>query len=275
MELTIPSLTANFIGLNAILCFLVIIVVWAYLFGRVKFSQALLGAFCCVVLMLIENLIDSVALAEGSSILRSPILHAAYMAAFVVLLRTTAQFAVMRTVLMPRFSDANAALGFAIGFASLELIVGGISNVTTYTLCTTCNREGLDSILAAAANPEEAAALETMLRSLASANSWDQAFSGVNRIFYLIQCMSVSVLCWYAATQRDYKVLGLAMLCHTAVRLPYGLYAAGLLTGFRTEEILTYVLTLGFAFVASRYYNRLEGGKFTFKGDRLATRLRR
>ena len=87
--------------------------------------------------------------------------------------------------------------------------------------------------------------------------------------------MSVSVLCWYAATQRDYMVLGLAMLCHTAVRLPYGLYAAGLLTGFRTEEILTYVLTLGFAFVASRYYNRLEGGKFTFKGDRLATRLRR
>ena len=65
------------------------------------------------------------------------------------------------------------------------------------------------------------------------------------------------------------------MLCHTAVRLPYGLYAAGLLTGFRTEEILTYVLTLGFAFVASRYYNQLEGGKFTFKGDRLATRLRR
>ena len=142
MELTIPSLTANFIGLNAIVCFLVIIVVWAYLFGRVKFSQALLGAFCCVVLMLIENLIDSVALAEGSSILRSPILHAAYMAAFVVLLRTTAQFAVMRTVLMPRFSDANAALGFAIGFASLELIVGGISNVTTYTLSPPATARG-------------------------------------------------------------------------------------------------------------------------------------
>ena len=50
------------------------------------------------------------------------------------LLRTAAQFAVMRTVLMPRFSDANAALGFAIGFASLELIVGGISCILSRAL---------------------------------------------------------------------------------------------------------------------------------------------
>lgn len=275
LDLTIPGLTANLIGLNAIICFLVIIVVWAYLFGRVKFSQAVLGAFCCVVLMLVENLLDNVVLAEGSPILRNAVLHAVYVAAVVAILRAAAQYGVIRLQLSRRFSDTDAAIGFAIGFAAIELIVGGISNVTSYTLCVTCNNEGLASILANAASPEEAEALETMLRQLATANSWDQAFSGINRIFYLAQCISVAVLCWYASTQHDTKVLGLAMLCHTVVRLPYGLYTAGLLQDFRVEELLTYVLSIGFAFLASRYYNRLEGGKFRFRGDRLATRFRR
>lgn len=275
MDLTIPSLTTNFIGLNAVLCFLVIILAWANLFGRVKFSQALLGAFSCMMLMLVENMLDSFALAEGSAVVQNAVIHTLYMAAVVVILRTVAQYGIIRSVLAKRFSTTDAALGFAIGFAAIELIVGGISNVTTYTLCVTCNNEGLASILEAAASPEEAAALETMLRDLSVANSWDQFFSSLNRIFYLVQCMSVAAICWYAATQNDAKVLVLAMLCHTIVRLPYGLYVAGLLQNFRAEELLTYALSLGFGYLGMRYYNRLEGKRFHFKGDRLATRLRR
>ena len=275
MDLTIPALTKNLIGLNALICFLLVIVVWAYLFGRVKFSQALLGAFSCVALMLVENLLDSFALAEGSPIVANAVIHTVYIAAFVAILRAGVQYGLIHFQLARRFDGADAALGFAIGFAALELIVGGISNLTTYTLCVTCNNEGLASILANAATPEEAAALETMLTGLAAANSWDQIFSCINRLFYLIQCMSVAVLCWYASTQKDLKVLLLAMLGHSIVRLPYGLYTAGLLTNFRLEELLTYALSLGFGLLAVQYYNRLEGGKFKFKGDRLSTRFRR
>ncbi len=275
MELTIPALTKNLIGLNALICFLLIIVVWAYLFGRVKFSQALLGAFCCVVMMLAENLIDSFALAEGSAIVANALLHTLYIAAFVAILRAAVQYGLIRFQLAKRFTGADAALGFAIGFAALELIVGGVSNLTTYTLCVTCNNEGLASILANAATPEEAASLEVMLTGLAQANSWDQIFSCINRLFYLIQCMSVAVLCWYAATEHDSKVLLLAMLGHSLVRLPYGLYTAGLLNSFRLEELLTYALSIGFGLLAVRYYNRMEGDKFKFKGDRLAPRMRR
>ena len=147
--------------------------------------------------------------------------------------------------------------------------------LTTYTLCVTCNNEGLASILANAATPEEAASIEAMLTGLANANSWEQIFSCINRLFYLIQCMSVAVLCWYACTQKDIKVLLFAILGHSLVRLPYGLYTAGLLTDFRAEELVTYVLSLGFGLLAVQYYNRLEGGKFKFKGDRLAVRRRR
>jgi len=114
-----------------------------------------------------------------------------------------------------------------------------------------------------------------MLTQLAAAHSWDQIFSCINRLFYLIQCMSVAVLCWYASTEKDIKVLLIAMLGHSVVRLPYGLYSAGLLSSFRVEELLTYVLSLAFGLLAVQYYNRLEGGKFKFKGDRLATRMRR
>lgn len=275
MELTIPALTKNLIGLNSLICFLLVLVVWAYLFGRVKFSQALLGAFSCVVLMLVENLIDSFALADGSAIVANAVVHTVYIAAFVALLRAAVQYGVIRFQLSKRFDSADAALGFAIGFAALELIVGGISNLTTYTLCVTCNNEGLASILANAASPEEAASIEAMLTGLANANSWEQIFSCINRLFYLIQCMSVAVLCWYACTQKDIKVLLFAILGHSLVRLPYGLYTAGLLTDFRAEELVTYVLSLGFGLLAVQYYNRLEGGKFKFKGDRLAVRRRR
>lgn len=275
MELTIPALTKNLIGLNSLICFLLVLVVWAYLFGRVKFSQALLGAFSCVVLMLVENLIDSFALADGSAIVANAVVHTVYIAAFVALLRAAVQYGVIRFQLSKRFDSADAALGFAIGFAALELIVGGISNLTTYTLCVTCNNEGLASILANAATPEEAASIEAMLTGLANANSWEQIFSCINRLFYLIQCMSVAVLCWYACTQKDIKVLLFAILGHSLVRLPYGLYTAGLLTDFRAEELVTYVLSLGFGLLAVQYYNRLEGGKFKFKGDRLAVRRRR
>ena len=275
MELTIPALTKNLIGLNSLICFLLVLVVWAYLFGRVKFSQALLGAFSCVVLMLVENLIDSFALADGSAIVANAVVHTVYIAAFVALLRAAVQYGVIRFQLSKRFDSADAALGFAIGFAALELIVGGISNLTTYTLCVTCNNEGLASILANAATSEEAASIEAMLTGLANANSWEQIFSCINRLFYLIQCMSVAVLCWYACTQKDIKVLLFAILGHSLVRLPYGLYTAGLLTDFRAEELVTYVLSLGFGLLAVQYYNRLEGGKFKFKGDRLAVRRRR
>lgn len=275
MELTIPALTKNLIGLNALICFLLILVVWAYLFGRVKFSQALLGAFCCVILMLIENLIDSFALVDGSFITSHSVLYALYLAAFVALLRAAVQYGVIHFQLSKRFSDADAALGFAIGFAALELIVGGISNLTTYTLCVTCNSEGLASILANAASPEEAASLEAMLTNLSQANSWDQIFSCINRLFYLVQCMSVAVLCWYAVTEHKPSILLLAMLGHTLVRLPYGFYTAGLLSRFRVEELLTYALSIGFGLLAMLYYNRMEGDKFKFKGDRLSARTRR
>ncbi len=275
MELTIPALTKNLIGLNAIICFILVIVVWAYLFGRVRFSQALLGAFTCIILMLVENLVDSFVLAEGSPIVANAVLYAVYLAAFVAVIRPMAQFAVIKLQLSRRFDSIDAALGFAIGFAALELIVGGISNLTTYTLCTTCNSDGLASILANASGPEEADALEQMLTTLANANSWDQAFSGINRIFYLIQCMSVAVMAWYAATQSDAKVLLWAILGYTVVRLPYGLYTAGLLTSFRLEELLTYALSIGFGLWAVQYYNKLEAHKFKFKGDRLSVRHRR
>ena len=275
MELTIPSLTASFIGLNALICFITVIVVWAYLFGRVKFSQALLGAFCCFVMMLVENLLDSFALAEGSFIVRNAALYTVYMAAAVAILRALMTYGVSRTVLTRRFDSVDAAVGFAIGFAAIELIAGGISNLTTYTLCQTCNKEGLSSILAEVSSPEEAELIENTLRHLAEANSWEQVFSCVNRIFYLVQCVCVAVMCWFAVERKQTAVLGLAMLCHAVVRLPYGLYTAGLLTDFRTEELATYLLTIGFGYLASRYYNQLEGGKFRFKGDRLSVRCHR
>ena len=96
--------------------------------------------------------------------LRSPAAHALYLAAAAVILRVLVSFGVMKGYLSRKFDTADAALGFAIGFASVELVVGGISNITSYTLCLTCNRDGLASILAAASNPEEAAALESLLR---------------------------------------------------------------------------------------------------------------
>ncbi len=274
-DFTISSSTVTALGVSAFICFGGLIVYLIMLYGRVKLRQMMVGLLVNVVMvLLLESSLHSVALADGSFLNSSVIGQMLYLAIVSALIEELSRYAVFRYGLSNQYSSADAAVGFAIGFCLTEVIMGGFSNLSAYSIASYLNSNGLETVLAEAG--EEADALIEQLQTIADTGALTYLLSGINRIFYVAREVALSVIVWYASTKTEWaKLLPAAIALHILVRLPDCFYQAGGNVPLLAEEIVSYALTIGLCIFAAWLYKKLEEPVFHFKIDTLRVRRRK
>ena len=271
-EIHIESFTVTCLMVTAALCVLAVLAAWYTMRGRIQLSQIILGIFSYIVVMLLENVFDLLALNLGLT--QSGLPHGLYIVFSVVIARELIRFVAMKYGVMGSFDKTDAAIGFAIGFGGVYLCVCGAYYFNCYTIASEYLKTGMDALMEnAGADSEEALSL---LQIIAGQNAWEFITTGINRVFFLVREIALSVLLWYAMQEDGNKMFFLWIpLMHLAAMLPDGLYQGEVLTNPYVRDGATCVITAGIAFLAARMYNAREDQVSHFKMERLRARRRK
>lgn len=271
-EIHIESFTVTCLMVTAALCVLAVLAAWYTMRGRIQLSQIILGIFSYIVVMLLENVFDLLALNLGLT--QSGLPHGLYIVFSVVIARELIRFVAMKYGVMGSFDKTDAAIGFAIGFGGVYLCVCGAYYFNCYTIASEYLKTGMDALMEnAGADSEEALSL---LQIIAGQNAWEFITTGINRVFFLVREIALSVLLWYAMREDGKKMFFLWIpLMHFAAMLPDGLYQGEVLTNPYVRDGTTCVITAGIAFLAARMYNAREDQVSHFKMERLRARRRK
>lgn len=271
-EINIESFTVTCLMVTAAICIVAVLVAWYTVRDRIQLSQIILGIFSYILVMLLENIFDLVALNLG--VPQSGLTHGIYIVVSVVLARELIRFAAIKYGVRGNFDKADAAIGFAIGFGGVYLCVCGAYYFNCYTTASEFVKTGMETFVEnSGANSEEALSL---LEMISSQNAWQFIFTGVNRVFFLVREISLCVLLWYTMEDDGKKIYYLLIpLMHFAAMLPDGLFQADILTNSYVRDILTCLVSGGIAFLAARMYNAKEDQVSHFKLEKLRARRRR
>lgn len=272
LEIQIESFTITGLLVAAVLCIVAVLVAWYTVRGRIQLSQIILGVFCYLLVMLLENVFNTLASMAGLG--STGWAYGLYVALSVVIARELVRFVGLRYGVKGNFDSTDAAIGFAIGFAGTYLCVCAAYYFNCYTTASEFVKSGAYEFwVNAGENAEEA---EELLNVIAGQNGWQFIFTGVNRVFFLVREIALSVLLWYAMADDGKKLFyGLVPLMHLLAMLPDGLFQAEVLTNSYVKDVLTCLLSGGIAFLAAREYNAKEDLVSHFKVEKLRTRRRK
>lgn len=271
-EIHIEAFTITSLLITAAVCVVAVLAAWYTMRGRIQLSQVILGIFCYVMVMLLENVFDMAASMTGLG--TSGVIYGLYVIISVVLARELLRFAGLKYGVQSNFDTTDASIGFAIGFAGVYLCVCGAYYFNCYTTASEFVSSGAEAFwVNAGADAQEARELLTMI---AGQTGWQFIFTGINRVFFLVREIALTVLLWYAM-QEDGKKLYFALvpLMHLAAMVPDGLFQAGVLENTYVKDAVTCVLSGGIAFLAARQYNAKEDLVSHFKVEKLRTRRRK
>ena len=269
---TIEGFTATSLLLTAAICLLAIFVAWYTVRSRIQVSQIIVGIFAFVLVMMLEN-IFSVAWNPNTMPTTGPV-YALYLMLSIVLSREVVRFIVMKFGLKDRFSDTDAAIGFGLGFAGFYLFTCASYYFSLYSTVNEFLKSGADAFFAAA-GPDAMEGYNVLLEA-GSQTGWQYLFTGVNRAFFLVREIALSVLIWYGLSdEKMRRLLIVAPVLHLVAMIPEGLFGASLMANSFVKDILTYILSGGIAFVAAKTYNAREDQVAHFKVEKLKARRRR
>ena len=268
-EIYIPGFTVTCLLITSIICIVAVLVAWYTVRSRVKFSQIILGAFSYVLVMLLENVLHLTAPAVSAS----GFVFAIYITLSMVVARETIRFLAMMFGVKANFSNTDASVGFALGFAGMYLLICGAYYFNCYTTATEYVKTGMDAFVANTGSDAEEAL--TLLGSIAAQSGWQFVCTGVNRVMFLVREIALCVLIWYTLTQEQKQYYLLVPLMSLAAFLPDGLYQAEVLTSSYAKDLITVAVSAGIAFLAARQYNAREDQVAHFQIERLRARKRR
>ena len=268
-EIYIPGFTVTCLLITSIICIVAVLVAWYTVRSRVKFSQIILGAFSYVLVMLLENVLHMTAPAVPAS----GFVFAIYITLSMVVAREVIRFLSMMFGVKANFSNTDASVGFALGFAGMYLLICGAYYFNCYTTATEYVKTGMDAFVANTGSDAEEAL--TLLGSIAAQSGWQFVCTGVNRVMFLVREIALCVLIWYALTQEQKQYYLLVPLMSLAAFLPDGLYQAEVLTSSYAKDLITVAVSAGIAFLAARQYNAREDQVAHFQIERLRARKRR
>lgn len=269
---SIDSFLSTCLLITAVICLLAVLVSWYTVRGRVQVSQIILGLFGFVLVMLLEN-IFSVAW-NPDTMPTSGIVYALYSVLSVVLSREVIRFLMLKFGLMERFGDTDSAIGFALGFGGLYLFTCAFYYFSLYTTVNEFLSSGADAFFVNTATDSHEA--YDLLVTVAEQTPWQYIFTGVNRAFYMVREIALSVLVWYGLTDEKKRgLLILAPVMHLIAMLPDSLFGAAIISNSYVKDILTFILSGCIAFVAARAYNKNEDQVAHFKVEKLRARKRR
>ena len=270
-EIQIPAFTGTCLMVTAAICIVAVFVAWYTVRGRVKLSQIILGVFCYILVMLLENVLDL--LAQTAGLPMQGLGYGVYIVLSVVLARELLRFGGMRFGLRGRYSEADSALGFAIGFAGTYLLICGAYYFSCYSTVRAVLGSGVDAFLAEAGTDAEAA--RGLLETIAAQSGLQFVVTGINRVFFLVREMALCVLLWYAMERDSDRIwYWMVPLLHLAAMIPDGLYQAELMASSYTRDIATCVISGGIIFLAARIYNAREDQVTHYQVEHLRARKR-
>lgn len=268
----IEGFTATALLLTAAICILAIFVAWYTVRSRIQLSQVILGVFSYVLVMMLEN-IFSVAW-NPETMPTVGITYAVFLMLSIVVSREVIRFVTMKFALVDRFRDTDAAIGFGLGLAGFYLFTCAAYYFNLYTTVNEYLKSGAEAFFVSVGTDAEEA--YNLLLSITEQTGWQYIFTGVNRAFFLVREIALSVLVWYGLTDdKMRRLLVAAPLMHLVCMVPEGLYSASMIDSSYVKDVLTYVLTGGVAFVAAKAYNTKEDQVAHFKVEKLRTRKRR
>ena len=268
----IESFTITALLATAAICLVAVLIAWYTVRSRIQTSQIILGLFAYVLVMMLESVFSVASASAG--IPTSGIVYALYTTLSIVLSREMVRFIVMKFGLVDRFHDTDSALGFALGFAGLYLFVCASYYFNLYTAAKEVASNGVEAFLNNAGTDQEEA--YSLLETITAQGGWAYIFTGINRAFYLVRELALSVLCWYGLRETGMRrCLILVPVLHFVAMLPDGLYGAGMIDNLYVKDVVTFLLSGGIAFLASRVYNKKEDQVAHFKVEKLRARKRK
>lgn len=258
--------------ITAAICLLAILISWYTVRGRIQVSQIILGLFAFVLVMMLEN-IFSVAWDPNKMPTSGPV-YAVYLVLSIVVSRELIRFLIMKYGLVDRFRDTDSAIGFALGFAGLYLFTCAFYYFNLYTTVNEYISSGAEAFFANTGTDSEEA--YDLLLTINEQTGWQYIFTGINRAFYMVREIALSVLVWYGLTKEKMRrCLILVPVMHLIAMLPDSLFGASIISNSYVKDILTFALSGGIAFVAAKAYNKNEDQVAHFKVEKLRARKRR
>jgi len=238
-------LSLSILGASGVLCFLIPIAAWLALkrIGHypLKAFPAFVGAAVFIVFVLVlENLLHSFVLGNGSAISSNPMLYALYGSLAAGVFEEAGRFAAFQ-FLLKKHQGIEAAFSYGIGHGGIESwLFAGLSNISVFALALLSNYGMLP----------ESLAYESALASVRGAEGLI-ALSFLERLFAFAIQMGLSVMVYLSVREpkRGY-LLPFAILAHALVDYPAGLYQAGALNIYIVEA---YVAVCGLAAFALTY----------------------
>jgi uncharacterized membrane protein YhfC len=272
MDIQIESFSSTCLLVTAAICLAAVLVAWYTVRGRIQLSQVILGVFAYMLVLMLGNIFDTMAVSGG--VPQTGLVYGVYVVVSVVAAREIIRFLAVKFGLAGRSRDTDCAIGFALGFGGMYLLACAAYYFNCYTTASEFLKSGLDSFLVSAGDDSEEAL--SLLQLIAQQEPMEFVAIGVNRVFYLVREISLTVLLWYAIQdpKRKYNyalVLGL----HLLAMVPEGLYQAGRLENSYAMVIATCVITAGIAFLAARQYNASEDQVAHFQVEKLRARKRK
>ncbi|MBE6992351.1 MAG: YhfC family intramembrane metalloprotease [Ruminococcaceae bacterium] len=274
--MTISTLSSTFMGFTAFVCIASPFLFWLVVREKVEFRQALFGVLTYFVFVIIlKSMVDSIVLADGQPILNNKIQYVLYVVCVSALFEEVSKYAFFKLYMKNKYERCTAAVGFGIGFAGYSSIYVGIMAISNFALALTVQNYGIDNVIAESA-PESAAELQMILEGMCSADPWGFFMEGINKLFFIIQQIAMSVLVWYAATRDDCQyLLPGSLVLHAAISVPVALYQFDGSLGLIKADIIYCVMVTLVALFAYWIFKKKEPTYYDFKPNRLQAKRRR
>ena len=271
-DIQIDSFTTTSLVVTAAMCLLAVLVAWYTVRDRIQFSQIIVGVFCYILADLLGNVFDTVAVSAGMSAVG--LTYGLYIVLSVVIAREVIRYLGLRFGIQGNFDTTDAAIGFAIGFAGVYLCVCAAYYFNCYSTVREFVKNGAEAFWANAGDTAEEA--QDLLVMISGQSGWQFLMTGLNRVFFLVREVALTVLLWYAMGDKGNKAwLGLIPLMHVLAMLPDGLYQAEMISNTFLKDGLTCAVSGGIAFLAARQYNAKEDLVSHFKVEKLRARRRK
>lgn len=259
----VSTVSIIFIVINMLLG--IMIPVGLLIYFRKKYQASVKSFFvgCAVMLLFVlvlEQMVHAVVLgsAIGTAIRNNILLYALYGGLMAGLFEETGRFLAMRYVLKNEHSDAHNALMYGAGHGGFEAMViltlGMINNLIYSVMINMGQTQDLLDPLDDASRGTLQAAFDTLITTPA----WHFVLSPVERIAAITAQIALSVIVWFAASEKKSRIqlLLLAIVLH-AILDAASVLAAKSGMPIIGVEIMIYIMAIAFVVLAGVIWRKM------------------
>lgn len=244
----VPITTILFLAISGIVCFALPIGLYIYLRKRYKtaFMPMIAGAITFFVFgIILKSIFTSILFPTEESmqaILAVPFLYAVVFSALAGVFEETGRFVTFK-MMKKNYNSVDNALAYGAGHGGIEaILLVGVSMFINMFIAITIGALGAETIIEDLGT--EVGDIRNVLYTFENTPSITFLYPAIERISAFVYHISASVLVYLSVSKNKIYYYLLAIVFHTILNIPAGLYQAG----FFGENML---LTEGIIFIIS------------------------